>query len=195
MKAGRLFVISGPSAVGKGTLCELLLKECPELVLSISATTRTPRKGEKEGISYYFKTEEEFKMMLSKDEFLEHAMVHDHYYGTPKAFVEKHERRGESVLLEIETQGGLQVKKNKSDAVLIFIAPPSKEALIERFQTRGTETQIQIEKRINNAKIEYGNRVYYDYIVVNDHLETALEDLKAIVRAEKHRNLEQIKQK
>lgn len=181
---GKLFVISGPTAVGKGTLVKTLLDNDPKLKLSISATTRTMREGEVEGESYFFKSEEEFQSMIVEDAFLEYASVHGMHYGTPRAYVDKMIATGSHVILEIDPQGALQVKKKKEDAILIFIVPPSLEALFDRLKKRGTESEAQIEKRMQSAIKEFGVLSEYDYVVVNDEVERALDDLKAIFRAE-----------
>lgn len=181
---GKLFVISGPTAVGKGTLVKALLDNDPDLKLSISATTRMMREGEVEGESYFFKSEEEFQSMIAEDAFLEYASVHGMHYGTPRAYVDKMLATGSHVILEIDPQGALQVQKKKEDAILIFIVPPSLDALFDRLKKRGTESEAQIEKRMQSAIKEFGVLSEYDYVVVNDEVDQALEDLKAIFRAE-----------
>lgn len=181
---GKLFVISGPTAVGKGTLVNALIGADPHLKLSISATTRTMRKGEVEGESYFFKSEEEFQSMIAEDAFLEYASVHGMHYGTPRAYVDEMLASGSHIILEIDPQGALQVKKKKKDAILIFIVPPSLESLFERLKKRGTETEEQIEKRMQSAIKEFGVLPEYDYVVVNDEIQSALKDLQAIFRAE-----------
>ena len=181
---GKLFVISGPTAVGKGTLVKALLDNDPDLKLSISATTRMMREGEVEGESYFFKSEEEFQSMIAQDAFLEYASVHGMHYGTPRAYVDKMLATGSNVILEIDPQGALQVQKKKEDAILIFIVPPSLDALFDRLKKRGTESEAQIEKRMQSAIKEFGVLSEYDYVVVNDDIDQALEDLKAIFRAE-----------
>lgn len=181
---GKLFVISGPTAVGKGTLVKALLNNDPHLKLSISATTRTMREGEVEGESYFFKSEKEFQSMIAGDAFLEYACVHGMHYGTPRAYVDQMLATGSHVILEIDPQGALQVRKKKEDSILIFVAPPSLEALFERLKKRGTETEEQIKKRMQSAIKEFGVLPEYDYIVVNDEIDRALKDLEAIFRAE-----------
>lgn len=181
---GKLFVISGPTAVGKGTLVKALIDSDPDLRLSISATTREMREGEVEGESYFFKSEEEFQSMIAEDAFLEYASVHGMHYGTPRAYVDKMLATGSHVILEIDPQGALQVRKKKKDAILIFVAPPSLEALFERLKKRGTETEAQIEKRMQSAVKEFRVLPEYDYVVINDEIERALKDLKAIFQAE-----------
>lgn len=181
---GKLFVISGPTAVGKGTLVKALLEADPHLKVSISATTRKMREGEVEGESYFFKSEEAFQSMIAEDAFLEYASVHGMHYGTPRAYVDKMLASGSHVILEIDPQGALQVRKKKNDAILIFIVPPSIEALFERLKKRGTETEEQIEKRMQSAVKEFGVLPEYDYVVVNDDIDRALKDLEAIFRAE-----------
>lgn len=181
---GKLFVISGPTAVGKGTLVKALLNNDPHLKLSISATTRTMREGEVEGESYFFKSEKEFQSMIAGDAFLEYACVHGMHYGTPRAYVDQMLATGSHVILEIDPQGALQVRKKKEDSILIFVTPPSLEALFERLKKRGTETEEQIKKRMQSAIKEFGVLPEYDYIVVNDEIDRALKDLEAIFRAE-----------
>ncbi len=181
---GKLFVISGPTAVGKGTLVKALIDSDPDLRLSISATTREMREGEVEGESYFFKSEEEFQSMIAEDAFLEYASVHGMHYGTPRAYVDRMLATGSHVILEIDPQGALQVRKKKKDAILIFVAPPSLEALFERLKKRGTETEAQIEKRMQSAVKEFRVLPEYDYVVINDEIERALKDLKVIFRAE-----------
>ncbi len=181
---GKLFVISGPTAVGKGTLVKALIDSDPDLRLSISATTREMREGEVEGESYFFKSEEEFQSMIAEDAFLEYASVHGMHYGTPRAYVDKMLATGSHVILEIDPQGALQVRKKKKDAILIFVAPPSLEALFERLKKRGTETEAQIEKRMQSAVKEFRVLPEYDYVVINDEIERALKDLEVIFQAE-----------
>ncbi|MBZ4687054.1 MAG: guanylate kinase [Clostridia bacterium] len=182
-----LIVLSGPSGAGKGTLSKLLVKEMPNLYCSVSATTRPKREGEVDGVNYYFISEEEFMEMKAKGEFLEWAKVYDNYYGTPIKKVEEQLRKGNDVLLEIDIQGALQVKKRFSKGVFIFIVPPSIDELKRRIIKRGTDPQEVINKRMSCVQDELSYVSEYDYVVVNDNLETALEKLKAIITAEKCR--------
>lgn len=187
MKKGFLLVISGPSGVGKGTVLHDLMNTQKNLVYSVSVTTRKQRPGEIEGVSYFFKTHEEFEKMIEKDKFLEYAKVHDNYYGTPKEFVEEKINEGKIVILEIDVQGALNVKKNIDNGVYIFLAPPSLSELKNRIVNRGTETESDINLRMSNAKKELSYIKNYDYLVVNDHLNSAINLVNEIINAEKHR--------
>jgi len=184
---GLLIVISGPSAVGKGTIIKQLLKEETELTYSISATSRKPRTGEVDGVNYFFLNEEKFLEMVNKGEFLEWAKVYSNYYGTPRNFVEKMLQQGKNVVLEIDIQGSLQVQKNFPEGIFIFILPPSLEELEARIRCRGTEEECQIAERLGLAEKELGYLTCYDYGVVNDQLSLAIEKIKAIITAEKCR--------
>lgn len=187
MKKGFLLVISGPSGVGKGTVLHDLMNTQKNLVYSVSVTTRKQRSGEIEGVSYFFKTHEEFEKMIEEDKFLEYAKVHDNYYGTPKEFVEEKINEGKIVILEIDVQGALNVKKNIDNGVYIFLAPPSLSELKNRIVNRGTETESDINLRMSNAKKELSYIKNYDYLVVNDHLNSAINLVNEIINAEKHR--------
>lgn len=189
-REGKLFVISGPTAVGKGTLVKALINTDPDLKLSISATTRKMREGEVDGESYFFKSEEEFQLMIREGAFLEYASVHGMHYGTPKTYVDEMLQLGKHVILEIDPQGALQIRQMKQDAILIFITPPSLGTLFDRLKKRGTETEEQIEKRMQSAIKEFRLLPQYDYVVENDEIELALSDLKAIFRAEDLRVVE-----
>ena len=184
---GLLIVISAPSGTGKTTLCHMLLKEFPEMEFSVSYTTRKPRKGEVNGRDYFFVDEETFKRMIEENDFLEWARVYGNYYGTSRSQVEKALREGRDLLLDIDVQGALQVKKNMPEAVLIFIMPPSLKELERRLRKRGTDDEKTIEKRLKVAREEIKQAVHYDYIVVNDELEVAFTKLKAIITAERCR--------
>lgn len=187
MKKGFLLVISGPSGVGKGTVLHDLMNTQKNLVYSVSVTTRKQRPGEIEGVSYFFKSHEEFEKMIEEDKFLEFAKVHDNYYGTPKEFVEEKINEGKIVILEIDVQGALNVKKNIDNGVYIFLAPPSLSELKNRIVNRGTETESDINLRMSNAKKELSYIKNYDYLVVNDHLNSAINLVNEIINAEKHR--------
>lgn len=178
---GRLIVISGPSGVGKGTICDILLKSCANLSLSVSATTRAPRDTDKEGVTYYFKTTDEFRKMIKENQFLEWAEYNGNYYGTPLAPVRERLDNGTNVLLEIDVQGALNIKKLCPDAVYIFITPPSIEELHARLKGRGTESPEDIERRIASADAELMQKDKYDYVVVNDNLEDAVNQIKNII--------------
>lgn len=181
---GLLIVLSGPSGVGKGTVCAALRKLCPNLVYSVSATTRPPRPGEQEGVNYFFKTREEFERMIEQGELLEWAEYVGNYYGTPRRFVEEMLAQGKDVLLEIEVQGAMQVKRQFPDGVFIFLVPPSMEELRRRIHGRGTEGSGAITERLETARAELAMMAEYDYVVVNDSVEHACERIRAIVTAE-----------
>lgn len=194
---GLLIVLSGPSGVGKGTVCAALRERTKELVYSVSVTTRAPRKGEVDGVNYYFKTREEFEKMIANDELLEWAQYVNNYYGTPRAYVEEQLNKGNNVILEIEVQGAMQVKKKYPQGVFIFLTPPSMEELKNRITSRGTETDEAISNRLKAAQAEIELMEHYDYIVVNDQVEKACERIQAILIAEqckKERKVKQYKQ-
>jgi guanylate kinase len=182
---GKVFVITGPSGVGKGTLIEQLLERVPELELSISATTRGPRPGEVDGRDYFFLEPEEFRRRLEAGDFLEHASYSGNYYGTLREEVERRLAEGRSVVLEIEVQGARQVRDALGDdAVLIFIAPPDEQVLRERLEGRGTDSPEAIEQRLRTAEIELGARSEFPLEVVNDEVQKAASDLESLVRRE-----------
>ena len=185
---GVLLVLSGPSGTGKGTVCKVVRDSLGDnLAYSISATTRKPRTGEEHGREYFFFSKEEFEALRDQNGFLEWAQVYDNYYGTPRAFVEEVLASGRDCILEIDPQGALQVRKATSEAVLVFIAPPSLEELRARLTGRGTEAPEEVEKRLScaEAELEYSNQ--YDYLIVNDEVEKAAEKMKAILMAERCR--------
>ena len=180
---GKVFVITGPSGVGKGTLIEQLLERVPELELSISATTREPRAGEVEGRDYFFLTPEEFRRRLESGDFLEHASYSGNYYGTLKEEVQRRLAEDRSVVLEIEVQGARQVRDELGDdAVLIFIAPPDEDVLRERLEGRGTDSPEAIEQRLRTAEVELAARSEFPLEVVNDEVQKAASELEALVR-------------
>ncbi|RKD27841.1 guanylate kinase [Caminicella sporogenes DSM 14501] len=186
-KKGNLFVICGPSGVGKGTVCKELLKRRPDIKLSISATTRKKRNGELEGVNYYFISKENFQDMINKDEFWEYAEVYGNLYGTPKKYVLEHINNGEDVLLEIDIQGALQIKEKYPEGVFIFILPPSMKELRNRIVNRGTDSKESIEKRLKAAFREIDFIDKYDYYIINDKLENSISKLISIIEAEKCR--------
>ena len=191
MNEGLLVVISAPSGGGKGTILKELFAKDDTLVLSVSATTRSPRPGEEHGKQYYFLQKEEFEKLISQGKMLEYAQYVGNYYGTPREPVEQWMAQGKDVVLEIEVQGGAQIKKLMPGCVSIFILPPSMEVLEKRLRDRGTEEDATVRKRLEKAREEIPHAKDYDYVVFNDRLEDAVEDLRAILRAEKrkyHRN-------
>lgn len=181
----KLFVISGSSGVGKGTVIKGFLEKNPEFGLSISHTTRQKREGEVDGVNYFFITKEEFLQGVKNGEFLEWAEFSGNFYGTKKAFVEKLLNEGKDLILEIETQGALQVKEKMPEAVLIFIAPPSYQDLEMRLRNRQTESEEAIQKRLDFVKMELQNSQMYDYKIVNDRLEDAILELEKIIKTER----------
>ena len=181
-KQGLLLILSGPSGSGKGTIVEQL-KAKDDFALSISATTRAPREYEQDGVHYFFRTREEFERMIANQELLEWAEFCGNCYGTPRAYVTEQLQKGQNVILEIEVQGALQVKKSCPDALLIFVAPPSFEQLAQRLRGRQTEDEQTVNNRLAIARGELAQAQQYDYIVVNDTVEQAVEDLDCIVRA------------
>ncbi|AQR76434.1 guanylate kinase [Paenibacillus larvae] len=181
---GILIVLSGPSGVGKGTVCKALRKIAPELVYSVSATTRSPREGEVEGVNYFFKTKEQFQELIENDEMLEWAEYVNNYYGTPRRFVEETLNTGQDVILEIEVQGAIQVRKKFPEGIFIFLLPPSLDELENRIVTRGTESDETIRNRMDVAVDEIRLMEQYDYAVVNDEVRNACHKIQSILVAE-----------
>lgn len=188
-RTGMLLIISGPSGTGKGTLVKKLMESDPSIAFSCSVTTRAPRSGEFEGIHYHFVDDAEYDRMLENDEFLEHATVHGHRYGTLKAQVENLIAQEKNVLLDIDPQGAIAVMGKAKDYVSIFILPPSFNALRVRLHTRNTDDPVEIERRLRNARKEVLNINKYQYAVINDDLELATLQLQNIVNAEKQRTI------
>ena len=182
---GILFVISGPSGVGKGTLREALLKSTPNLIDSISVTTRPARIGERDGREYFFMDRDKFENLIKQEEFLEWAQVYSNLYGTPKQFVQENLDKGLDVLLEIDIQGAMQVKAKKPDGVFIFIAPPNVEELANRLINRGKDSQDSIAERLKACYDEMEFMREYDYLVINDNISEAIKNLEAIIIAER----------
>lgn len=182
---GILIVVSGFSGAGKGTIMKRLLEKYSDhYALSISATTRNPREGEVNGREYFFKTKEEFEKMIAKDELIEYAKYVENYYGTPKQYVEEQLEAGKDVILEIEIQGALKVKKAFPDTLLLFVVPPSAQELEKRLVGRGTESMDVIASRLRRAVEESEGMEEYDYLVVNDELELCVEQVHQIIRSE-----------
>ncbi len=184
---GNLFVISGPSGVGKGTVCKQLVASSERVAISVSATTRKPRNEDTEGITYYFKSVPEFEEMIKNGEFLEWAKYNGNYYGTPKAAVDKKLAEGWDIILEIETQGALKVKNENPDAVSVFIEPPDIDELYKRLQGRGTESDEEIKARVDVAFGELKLKEKYDYVVVNDDLDTTVDEIHNIMKTEREK--------
>ena len=184
-QSGILFVLSGPSGAGKGTICQELLRQIPNLQYSVSATTRKPRIGETNGINYWFKEKDEFEEMIKNDLLLEYAEVYGNYYGTPKEQVLKVLKSGKNVVLEIDPQGAMQVKAKFPEGDFIYILPPSLDELAARITKRGTDSKDSIKKRLAAATEEIQYALKYDYVVVNDKVETAVDSIATIISAEK----------
>lgn len=194
---GILIVVSGFSGAGKGTLMKRLVEEYDGYALSISATTREPRAGEEDGKAYFFLSREQFEQKIADNALIEYAEYCGNYYGTPKDYVEKHLAAGHDVILEIEIQGALKVKKQYPTALLVFVSTPNVEELRRRLLGRGTETEEVIDKRLHRAAQEAEGIEEYDYIVINDDLETCVKELHEIIDAAHHapgRNLEFIEE-
>ncbi|QDW74297.1 guanylate kinase [Lachnospiraceae bacterium KGMB03038] len=191
-KKGILTVVSGFSGAGKGTIMKELIKQYDNYALSISATTRAPRPGEEEGREYFFRTVEEFEKMIAKEELIEYAKYVDNYYGTPRAYVEEQLQAGKDVILEIEIQGALKVKKKFPETLLLFVTPPSAEELKNRLVKRGTETMDVIESRMRRAREEAEGMDQYDYLVVNDVLEDCVEEVHQIIQGEHRKSFRNI---
>lgn len=187
MRKGILFVMTAPSGAGKTTLLGGLLEEVPGLVYSVSVTTRPPRRGEADGRSYHFTTRAEFETMLAAGEFLEHAVVYDHYYGTRRSVIEKALAAGKDIILDIDVRGALQVMEKGYPGVFVYIMPPSMRELERRLRGRATDAEDVIRKRLSLAREEMGYAGRYDYIVVNDRLAVARGELKSIIVAERLR--------
>ena len=184
MTQGRLFIVSGPSGVGKSTVLRAVLERRENARFSVSATTRPVREGETDGVHYHFIDEGTFREWIAREEFLEYAEYVDHFYGTPKKFVEAALDAGQDIVLDIEIQGAAQVEKRRPDAVTIFIGPPSWAELERRLTSRGTNTPEEIQKRLARAKEEVRNAHSYDYFVINNDVENAVREIDAIMTAE-----------
>ena len=182
MSKGRIIVVSGPSGSGKGSIIKPALSRDKKLFYSISATTRKPRQEDAEGVTYYFYTKEQFEQAIFRDKMLEYAMYADNYYGTPVEKVEQKLNQGYDVVLEIDLQGAMQIKEKYPSAITIFFMPPSLEILKERLKMRGTETDEEIEKRIQIAKREIENAQFYDHVILNEDLPAAIEEFLHVLR-------------
>jgi guanylate kinase len=192
---GNLFVVSAPSGTGKSSLVKALLELDSRLQVSISHTTRAPRGQEQHGREYWFISQDEFRQMIDRGEFFEHAEVHGNCYGTSRTAIEQRIQHGDDIVLEIDWQGALQIKKIFPNAVLIFILPPSYEELLQRLNRRGEDTAEVIETRMRNARIEVAQAKYFDFVVVNALFESALFDLKAIVHSQRLKYAAQLRNK
>jgi len=181
---GILFILSGPSGVGKGTVRKKLFEKATDLKYSISMTTRQMRPGEQEGIDYFYKSKEEFEQLIQEGELLEYAKYVDNYYGTPRRYVEEMLNQGFNVFLEIEVQGALQVKQSFPEGIFIFLIPPSLEELKNRIVGRGTETEDLVMNRLQEAQKEIKMMEEYNYIVVNDHVDKAVNKVLSIIESE-----------
>lgn len=181
MRKGTLYVFTVPSGAGKGTVLGRLLAEDDRLFFSISATTRAPRPGEQNGVHYYFLEKADFENRIAQGAFLEHAQYVGNYYGTLEAPVNEKLDEGFDVILEIEVQGAMQIKKKRPDAVMVFIAPPSFEELASRLRGRGTEDEAKVQKRLETAKGELEQKDKFDYVVVNDTVDRAVDEIKGIL--------------
>ena len=185
---GILIVISGPSGAGKGTICERLKEQNKNIWLSTSMTTREPRGNEKNGVEYFFVTEEEFKKKIEEDGFLEYAIVHNNkYYGTPKDKIADKLNEGKDVILEIDIQGALEIQEKINDSLFIFIMPPSMEILKDRLMKRNTESEDKVLERFKTAYKEINEVTKYNYVVINDRIDVATSKVEAIITAEKCR--------
>jgi len=182
---GILIIISGPSGTGKSTIVKEFISRNKDVQLSVSATTRKIRPGEQEGKNYFFLSESAFAENIEQDAFLEHANVYGNYYGTPRDFVKEKLKKGQDVLLEIDTDGALQIKNKFPEGVFIFVVPPSIHELQRRINSRGTETMVEMERRLNSSLAEIKQLVHYNYVVMNDHISEAVLLIESILKAEK----------
>lgn len=179
---GVIIAVSAPSGTGKTTIVKKILNEFPELVFSVSATTRKKRDYEIEGVDYFFITEDEFKSKIEKHEFIEWEKFYDYYYGTFKSYIEENIGQGKSVIVEIDVKGALALKKIYPDSVLIFIYPPSIDELVRRLTNRQTENETDLKKRIERAKMELSLKDNFDYFIINDDLEKAITETESLIK-------------
>lgn len=187
-KRGKLYVFTGPSGTGKGTILGQVLEQDKNLFISVSATTRAPREGEQDGVHYYFLSKEAFESRIAQGDFLEYAQYVGNYYGTLEGPVNEKLDAGYDVILEIEVQGAMQIHEKRPDAVMVFVAPPSMEELARRLRGRGTESEEKVLRRMATAQNEMTYVERFDYVIINDDLERAIGDFLAILRAERCRN-------
>lgn len=187
MKPGLLIVVSGPAGVGKGSVVKRVRELNGEIVMSVSATSRKPRPGEAEGVSYFFKTRGQFEEMIRDDRLVEWVEYCGNYYGTPKQFVAQELEKGNDVILEIEVQGSMRIKKLFPGSVMVFIAPPSFAELMRRLRDRKTEDEASIQNRLAKAREEFGYIDEYDYVIINDTIEEAAKEFASVLRSEKLR--------
>ncbi len=180
-RTGNLYIVSAPSGTGKTTLCRIIIDAFSNISYSVSHTTRSPRAGEADGIDYHFVSKDEFQTMVNEDKLAEWAEVHGNFYGTSVNYLNENLAKGEDILLDIDVNGAKQIVKKYPDAVTIFIMPPTMEALRERLENRGTDAPTVIEKRLMNAESEILEKNFYKYIIVNDDLETAEQELTSIL--------------
>ena len=180
-KKGAIIAISAPSGTGKTTILRRILSDFPEIVFSVSATTRKRRKNEVEGVDYYFISEEEFKKKIQNNEFVEWELFYDYYYGTFRDFIENCTNNGKSVILEVDVHGAVEIKRIYPDAILIYIAPPSLEELRIRLKKRQTENEEDLMKRIERAKMELSHKDKFDYFIINNDLNTAYNEIKNLI--------------
>lgn len=189
MQRGILFVLSGPSGVGKGTVLDQLMKDYKNIKYSVSATTRKPREGEIDGVDYFFITQDKFENMKKENEFIETACVHGNNYGTPRSYVEECLKNGEDIILEIDIQGAKQIKDKFKDAVYIFLLPPNYEELKNRLEKRDSETEESLRIRLKNASDEIQEMKNYDYKIVNDKLHTTVKKVEEVIEKERSKKL------
>jgi len=180
-KRKKLYIISGPSGVGKGVVIAHFLQRTKNIAIAISATTRPPRKGERNNIHYYFLTKEDFKEKISQNAFLEWCLVHENYYGTLKSEVDRISSLGKDAILEIDVQGAMKIKEKHPDATLIFIAPPDYAALESRLRSRRTDSEENVNKRLSAARVEMASKSNYDYVIVNNEIDTTTQQLETII--------------
>ena len=181
IKKGNIFVISAPSGTGKTTIVRRILSDNPELVFSVSATTRKKRNHEVDGVDYFFISEEEFKKKIQNSEFVEWELFYDYYYGTFRNFIDNCINIGKSVILEVDVHGAVEIKRIYPDAILIYIAPPSLDELLIRLKKRQTENEEELKKRIERAKMELSHKDKFDYFIINNDLDTAIHEIKVLI--------------